>query len=106
MDYFATLAQQAEREICNPVVVGSIPTGGFFGEKTFTKWGWKMNDEWKIENRTSGFLYFPTDGIVAIDDISIIRDAVDGKSVTIVMKSGQTIQVSETLKTVWAMLSN
>lgn len=65
-----------------------------------------MNGEWKIENRTSGFLYFPTDGIVAIDDISIIRDAVDGKSVTIVMKNGQEIHVSETLKDVWRMLSS
>ena len=65
-----------------------------------------MNDEWKIENRTSGFLYFPTDGIVAIDDISIIRDAVDGKSVTIVMKNGQEIRVTETLKDVWRMLSS
>lgn len=65
-----------------------------------------MNDEWKIENRTSGFLYFPTDGIVAIDDISIIRDAVDGKSVTIIMKNGQEIHVTETLKDVWKMLNS
>lgn len=88
------------------MVVGSIPTGGFLERRLSQSGVEKMNDEWKIENRTSGFLYFPTDGIVAIDDISVIRDAVDGKSVTIVMKSGQTIQVSETLKTVWAMLSN
>lgn len=91
---------------CNAWIVGSNPTVGFLERRLSQSGVEKMNDEWKIENRTSGFLYFPTDGIVAIDDISIIRDAVDGKSVTIVMKSGQTIQVSETLKTVWAMFSN
>lgn len=91
---------------CNAWIVGSNPTVGFLERRLSQSGVEKMNDEWKIENRTSGFLYFPTDGIVAIDDISIIRDAVDGKSVTIVMKSGQEIHVTETLKDVWKMLSS
>lgn len=65
-----------------------------------------MFGEWKLENKTPGFLYFPTEAIVAIEDISLIREEVNGKHVTIVTKRGQEVTVTESLKEVWNILTS
>lgn len=65
-----------------------------------------MFGEWKLENKTPGFLYFPTEAIVAIEDISLIRESMNGQQVTIVTKRGQEVLVTESLKEVWNILTS